>query len=70
MLRNVTPVEQEAVTRMYRLYDHGLKDNIPDYLARNLMEQLGFHINNVEAVFSSEVSLREILLLLDQVPRN
>jgi hypothetical protein len=67
LLRNVTPVEQDAVSRMFRLYDHELKGNIPDYLARNLMNQLGFHIMNLEAVFGHEVSLREVLLLLDQM---
>ena len=67
LLRNVSPIEQDIVSRMYRMYDHDLKGQIPNYLARNLMSQLGIHITNLEVVFSQEVSLAEILLLLDQV---
>lgn len=67
LLRNVSPIEQDIVSRMYRMYDHDLKGQIPNYLARNLMSQLGIHITNLEVVFSQEVSLAEILLLLDQM---
>ena len=66
-LRNVSPNEQHAVTQMFKYYDTQLKGLIPYYLARNIMKQLGFDEGSIETAFSGEVTLREILLFLDQV---
>ena len=66
-IHKLTTVEKEAITQMYRMYDHKLKETISNYLARNLMKQLGFDVQNIDAVFEKEVSLEDLLMVIDQV---
>ena len=67
ILANVTDSEKEAVTTMFRYYDHSLKGSIPKHLAKNLFRSLGFDLSMNDSIFSAQVTLNEILLLLDQV---
>jgi len=66
VLVNVTPAEAESVRSMFKLFDHNSEGHIPNYLARNLMKELGFDVNML-ACFAEEVTENEILKLLDQL---
>jgi len=54
VLVNVTPAEAESVRSMFKLFDHNSEGHIPNYLARNLMKELGFDVNML-ACFAEEV---------------
>lgn len=61
----VTPSEAQCIASMFRLYDINRTGKIRNHLARKLVRALGFNADQV--VLSSEVSLNEILLLVDQL---
>ncbi len=64
-LIRVTLADAHSVATMFKLYDLKQTGKIKNHLAKNLIRALGFNTDSV--VLSSEVSLNEVLLLLDQL---
>lgn len=61
----ITPQEAQCILNIFRLYDYRSTGRIPSYLAVKVCDTLGMHIS--EGNFSDEVSLQELLMLLDRV---
>lgn len=64
MLR-ITTQEAQCLLNMFRLYDYKSTGRIPSYLAVKVCDTIGIHIN--EGNFSDDVSIQELLMLLDRV---
>ncbi len=60
----VTNGEAQCIATMFKLYDINRTGKIKNHLARNLIRALGFNADAV--ILSTEVSLNEVLLLIDQ----
>lgn len=63
MLR-LTTQEAQCILNIFRLYDYKSNGRIPSYLAVKVCDAIG--INFHESSFSDEVTLQELLMLLDR----
>jgi hypothetical protein len=61
----VTAQEAQSVASMFKLYDIKQTGKIKNHLAKNLVKALGFNTDSI--ILSTEVSLNEVLLLVDQL---
>jgi hypothetical protein len=67
-LVHLTHSEAQAIAHMFSLYDYKSTGRIPERLAFKLLSLLGFEQNNLASVvFSSEVTLGEVLQAVDLV---
>lgn len=64
MLR-ITQQEAQCILNIFRLYDYRSTGRIPSYLAVKVCDTIGLHIG--EGNFSNEVSIQELLMLLDRI---
>jgi hypothetical protein len=67
-LTHLTHAEAQSVQHMFSLYDYKATGKIPVHLAKKLLLLLGFEEGKLETlVFSSEVTLSEVLSALDLI---
>lgn len=67
-LTHLTPAEAQSVSHMFSMYDYNATGRIPAHLAMKLLSLLGFEESKLgNVVFSSEVTLGEVLVALDQI---
>lgn len=64
-LVRLTTTEAETISQMFRVFDTHLKGKIPNHLARNLLNGLGFDVPSV--ALPEYVTLKEILSYVDQI---
>lgn len=64
MLR-ITTQEAQCILNIFRIYDYRSTGRIPSYLAVKVCNTIGLHIS--EGNFSNDVTIQELLMLLDRV---
>ena len=64
-LTRLSNQESEAIASMYRMFDYAHRGRIAPHLARNLISNLGYNTSFI--TFGRDVTLNEILILLDKV---